>query len=188
MLRAEAAQDTELGVQIRETLAAGQYVSDGTVNTIVLQQLERNPDSGLILDGYPRTVQQAVYLENALLERGFPLPQVVHLDVPTEQIVRRLSARAMCPGCKRILNLLQDAPQVPDRCDACGGTLTRREDDKPDVILKRLQTYREVTGPVLAHYTGENYHPVDGDRALDAVFTDIQRALTPAHQRWLADR
>lgn len=188
MLRAEARQESELGRKIRETLAAGQYVSDETVNLIVLQQLERNPDSGLILDGYPRTVAQAVYLENALLERGFPPPLVVHLDVPAEEIVMRLSSRASCPQCKRILNLLQNPPRTEGHCDECGLELVRRDDDKPEVVRSRLETYGRLTGPVLAHYAGSNYLLFDGNRKPETVFTEIQSGLRPHHERWLADR
>ncbi len=188
MLRSEARQDSDLGRKIRETLAEGRYVSDEMVNVIVLQQLERNPASGLVLDGYPRTVRQAVYLENALLERGFPPPVAVHLDVPTEQIVERLSSREQCPACRRIFNLLQQQPRSPGVCDDCSGSLVRRDDDKPDVIRERLHTYHELTGPVLAHYTGANYLPLDGNRKPDAVFRDIQVSLDPFHKRWIADR
>jgi adenylate kinase len=188
MLRAESRQDSELGRTIRETLAAGKYVSDDTVNMIVLQQLERSPGSGLILDGYPRTVAQAVYLEQALLDRGYPLPQVVHLVVPTDQIVRRLSSRAMCFNCQQIFNLLQKPPRVAGVCDDCTQPLVRRDDDTPDVILDRLRTYRDLTGPVLAYYTGANYHPVDGDRSSDTVFEEIQRMLEPARRQWEEER
>ena len=188
MLRAESRQDTDLGRQIRETLASGKYVSDETVNTIVLQQLERNPNSGLILDGYPHTVAQAVYLENALLERGFPPPQVVHLDVPADQVVLRLSSRASCPNCRQIFNLLQRPPKQQDACDDCSRPLVRREDDQPAVILDRLRTYRELTGPVLEHYTGRNYHPVDGDRSPDMVFEDIRAVLESARRQWEEER
>lgn len=188
MLRAEAQQDSDLGRKIRDTLAAGQYVSDETVNLIVLQQLERNPGAGLILDGYPRTVAQAVYLENVLLERGFPPPVVVHLEVPSEQIVSRLSSRALCPVCKRILNLLQSPPKLEGRCDQCGTELVRRADDRPEVIRSRLDTYARLTGPVIAHYSGSNYLPFDGNRKPEAVFADIQTGLQPAYDHWLADR
>lgn len=188
MLRAEAQQDSELGRKIRETLAAGQYVSDETVNLIVLQQLERNPGSGLILDGYPRTVAQAIYLENALLERGFPPPVVVHLDVPAEEIVTRLSSRASCPRCKQILNLLQNPPKVEGRCDECSSELVRREDDKPEVVRSRLDTYARLTGPVIAHYTGSNYLLFDGNRKPGDVFAEIRAGLQPLFDRWFADR
>ena len=188
MLRAEARQETELGRKIRETLAAGWYVSDDVVNLIVLQQLERNPGQGLILDGYPRTVQQAVYLENALLARGFPPPVVVHLEVPGEQIVERLCSRLQCPSCRFIFNLLQQAPRADSCCDTCGGQLVRREDDKPEVVRQRLETYERLTGPVLNYYTGANYHRLNGNRNPDVVFAAIHASLADQVARWRADQ
>jgi adenylate kinase len=106
-----------------------------------------------------------------------PAPEVLHLDVPAEALVARLTARRQCPRCKHIYNLISQPPQQPDLCDADGETLVCREDDREEVIRQRLQAYDQLTGPVLEFYAGATCHRVDGTLAPAEVSRDIEILL-----------
>lgn len=174
MLRAEVSSGSPLGRQLADILAQGRYVSDDLVNAIVIRQLEATPN-GMILDGYPRTVDQAGFLTQALADRRLHAPVAVHLDVPDDAIIERLGARRICPQCRRVYNLLQHPPSQDGACDDCSATLTTRADDTPDVVRNRLATYARVTAPIFAHFS--NNVPVNGNQHPDAVFADIQKLL-----------
>ena len=181
MLRSEVADGTELGRAVSELLASGQFVGDDLVNQIVTRKLQQADYArGCLLDGYPRTVQQAEYLESVLQGIGKPRAHVVHLDVPSEVILSRLTSRLHCPNCKRTYNVSAENLRWTTECGECGALLERRSDDREDVILQRLRTYHDVTGPILAHYTGDHYHKIDGNLAPDEVFQQIQRSLRPS--------
>jgi adenylate kinase len=180
MLRSEVAEGTELGRAVSELLASGKFVSDDMVNQIVVRKLQQADYSrGCLLDGYPRTVQQAEYLDAFLASAGKPRAHVVHLDVPNEVILARLTSRMQCPNCKTIFNMSAETLGWTSECTECGSILERRSDDREDVILSRLRTYHDVTGPILALYTGENYHRIDGTLSPDDVFHGIQERLRP---------
>jgi len=176
MLRTEAESGSELGRQLAAILATGSYVSDDLVNRIVLSQLDRL-SGGLILDGYPRTVEQARFLDAALSQRGLPPPVAVTLRVPEEVIVARLSSRSQCSNCRRVFNL---ADHPAPYCAECGAPLIQRSDDRPDVIQRRLLTYHEKTRPVLDYYRSHT-HEVDGNQHPDIVFQAILRAVGGAN-------
>lgn len=174
MLRAEVSSGSPLGRQLAAILAEGSYVSDDLVNAIVIRQLEATPN-GMILDGYPRTIDQAGFLTQALAERQIHAPVAVHLDVPDDAIIERLGARRICQQCRRVYNLLQDPPRLDGACDDCSTPLTTRTDDTPDVVRRRLATYSRVTAPIFAHFS--NNVPVNGNQHPDVVFADIQKRL-----------
>lgn len=177
MLRSEAESGTELGRQLAAILATGSYVSDDMVNRIVISQLDRLNGGGLILDGYPRTVEQARFLDAALADRHLPPAVAVTLSVPEEVIVARLSSRSQCSNCRRVFN------QVDHRapyCSECGAPLIQRSDDQPEVVQRRLATYHDKTRPVLAHYEAHS-HEINGNQHPDTVFQAILRALGGAN-------
>jgi len=180
MLRSEVAEGSELGRAVSELLANGQFVNDELVNRIVSRKLQQ-PDysRGCLLDGYPRTVQQAEFLESFLQGVGKPRAHVVHLDVPNEVILGRLTSRIHCPNCKRTYNVSAADLRWTTECGECGALLERRSDDREEVILQRLRTYQDLTGPILALYTGEHYHQINGDLPPDEVFLQIQHSLRP---------
>jgi adenylate kinase len=132
---------------------------------------------GFLLDGYPRTVPQAQFLDNLLRTRGLPCPTVVHLDVPAEAVVSRLSARRQCPVCKRIYNLRSQPPRQENTCDDDGAALACRDDDKEEVIRRRLQAYEELTGPVLRYYSASACRRVDGTLSPPDVSRQIVEVL-----------
>jgi adenylate kinase len=132
---------------------AGELVPDEVVLGLVREILGLPAaDGGFILDGFPRTVAQAEGLEVILDERGVELDAVVYLDVPEEELVRRLSGRRVCAACGAVYNVYTDPPSVAAECDRCGGRLEIREDDREETVRNRLRVYRESTEPVLEWY------------------------------------
>ncbi len=177
MFRAECKAGTELGKAACTILSKGGLVSDEIVNGIVRNRISR-PDcaKGFLLDGYPRTVPQARHFSALLQERGLPDPVVIHLDVPDNALIGRLTARRQCPKCLHIYNLQSQPPRVAGICDVDGAALVTREDDREEVIRQRLKAYQELTGPVLAWFENHVW-TVDGSLAADQVSLAIERAL-----------
>jgi adenylate kinase len=180
MLREEIKAGTALGNAAQSIMAGGGLVGDDLVNRMLAKRVSE-PDSahGFLLDGYPRTVEQAEYLDHMLAERHLETPIVLHLDVPLDALVGRLTSRRQCPKCKRIYNLLHQPPRVPEVCDDDGTTLVTRKDDSEEVVTERIRTYDEVTRPVLAYYQDRKYHQIRGDRSPSYIFEEIAGILEP---------
>jgi adenylate kinase len=178
MFRAECQAGTELGRLAWSILAGGGLVDDDIVNRMVARRISQ-PDcrGGLVLDGYPRTVAQAVFLGDLLKQRGLPEPLVIHLDVPADTVVARLCARRQCPRCQGIYNLLFQPPRTGGQCDQDGATLIQRADDREEVIRQRLAAYADLTGPVLHHYSRSRYHRIDGRLPPAEVSREIETVL-----------
>jgi len=177
MLRSEIKAGSHLGRQVKNLLDSGQYVGDTQMNRLVLRRVGQDDcRNGFLLDGYPRTVAQAQFLDKIVEKRGWPSPMVVHLQVPEQVLVERLSGRRQCAACQRSYNLYTAPPPLPGKC-ACGTYLFEREDDQADVVQSRLRTYLEQTGPVLRHYRDGNLLTVDGDRDEETVFGEIAGAM-----------
>jgi adenylate kinase len=170
MFRSECKAGTELGKIACSILAKGGLVGDDIVNAMVANRIAA-PDcaNGFLLDGYPRTVQQAMYLGAVLKTRGLPEPVVIHLDVPDDVLVGRLTARRQCPQCKRIYNLLFQPPRTAGLCD-----------DQEAVIRKRLSAYAEVTGPILQWYGKAVVRTIEGAAPPDQVARAIERVVLEA--------
>lgn len=180
MLRAEIQGGTELGKSAQAIMTSGGLVGDDIVNAMLANRVAQ-PDcqNGFLLDGYPRTVDQAEYLDSLLNKRKCPKPIILHLDVPADALVGRLTSRRQCPKCNRIYNLLQQPPQKPGVCDDDGCSLATRKDDQEDTVRERLRTYDELTRPVLAHYMDQNYYQIRGDRSPGYIFEAITGILEP---------
>jgi len=178
MLRAEMQAGTELGRMAQSIMASGGLVGDDIVNTMLAARISR-PDcsAGFLLDGYPRTVEQAVFLDGLLRRSGFPPAIILHLDVPTDALVGRMTSRRQCPQCKRIYNLLHEPPKSPGVCDDDGAALFTRKDDREEVFRERLRTYDNLTQPVLAHYQDQEYYQIRGDRSPAYIFEEITGVL-----------
>ncbi|MEM3072792.1 MAG: adenylate kinase [Candidatus Bathyarchaeia archaeon] len=148
LVREEVNLKTELGQKIRVYLERGELVPDETINGLVKQKLaSKDAERGFILDGYPRTIAQAQFLNNLT-----QLDAVVYLEVPDETIVERLSTRIICEKCGAIYNEKYLKPKTPGTCDKCGGLLRKRKDDEPKVILERLKVYRKDTMPLIKYF------------------------------------
>jgi len=177
-LRAEIAAGSELGREVKALIDIGKFASDDLVNRIILSRIA-NEDckEGFILDGYPRTVEQAEFLDKALRERMFPLPTVVFFDVPQDTLVGRIVTRQICPKCGRTYNELAVKPKVDGVCDGDGAALITRADDKEEIVRERLAIYEEVTRPVLSHYPPGRYIEISGDYTPAYVFEELTAVL-----------
>lgn len=182
MLRDEYAARTPLGIAANALIAGGHLAGDDLVNPMLVRRIAR-PDCGrgFLLDGYPRTVAQAAFLQETIAGR-FPAPMILHLDVPLEALRDRLAARRQCPCCHRIYNLMHQPPRRPGVCDDDGAPLLQRSDDDREAIELRLRLYEMRTGPVLDYFARSlggrisNYR-VDGDRPAEMVAADIRSIL-----------
>ena len=153
MLRAAVSGMTPLGLTAKSYMDRGELVPDDLVNEMVTARL-KEPDAkgGFILDGYPRSPRQAEALEKILKTSGKKLNHVLHIELEDETIIDRLSKRRSCPKCGAIYHLDNKPPKALGKCDACNTGLVQRDDDKPDVIRRRLEVYREKTQPLLDFY------------------------------------
>ena len=181
MFRAECKAGTELGKMASAIMASGGLITDDITNGIVANRIAQ-PDcaDGFLLDGYPRTVPQAEHFAGLLRKRWLPQPVVIFLDVPTEALVARLTARRQCPQCKRIYNVLSQPPRVEGKCDDDGADLFTRVDDQEATIRQRMRAYEELTGPIVAWYGEGAVHKVDGSQPFAAVTKAVERVVIEA--------
>lgn len=180
ILRAECARDTASGRALQKLLAGGGLASDDTVNRLVAARLS-SPEcaNGFLLDGYPRTVSQAQFLNSLLDHLAFGEPIVLHLDVPASEVARRLGGRRQCPGCGRIYNQFFHPPRVAGVCDWDGETLFQRADDRDEIVSQRLAIYERTTRPLIDFYRSGDYHRIDAAGSEAQVREQIQDLLLP---------
>lgn len=157
MLRERVASGDELGVKVASVMQSGGLVPDEMVNRMVEDRIEQ-PDceKGFILDGFPRTVNQAKLLSGLLASKGIS-PMVVHLKVDYNIIIARLSGRRQCPTCGALYSVTSNAPTVSEVCDYDGSKLEIRDDDRPEVVGERLRAYERQTAPVLDFLKSAGY-------------------------------
>jgi len=179
IFRKNVAEGTPLGVEAKRYMDAGQLVPDEVVIAMVKDRLSQ-PDcvAGFMLDGFPRTLPQAEALDGALAEMGVALDAVVSIEVPRDTLMQRLTARRQCRQCGRIYNVMGEMPALDSVCDTCGGEVYQRDDDTVEAATKRLNDYDAITSQLVPFYSGQGLlHALDGDRAVDAVFSDIRSIL-----------
>lgn len=179
IFRANVGQGTPLGLEAKKYMNAGDLVPDEiTINMVRNRLAEDDAAKGFLLDGFPRTVPQALELDNILADLGTRLDVVLELVVDDDEVVRRLSGRRTCRGCKRIWHVDFDPPTVNGICDACGGELFQRDDDNAATIQNRLSVYAASTAPLVAFYAERGMlvgidatGPIDDitERAIDAL-------------------
>jgi adenylate kinase len=180
MLRGAVAKRTPLGIEAQRLMDAGQLVGDDVMNGLVKERIGlQDAAAGYVLDGFPRTVPQAVALDAMLRERGEALDAVVSLAAPVDELVRRLSARRECPVCKRAYQLVSAPPKDGRHCDDHRGTeLIQRADDAPETVMKRLEVYGRQTAPLLDHYRSSGrLREVPGLGTMDEVYRSLTGAL-----------
>lgn len=149
IIRAALKEQTEMGIKAKEYIENGQLVPDDVVIGIIKERLAADDcKNGFILDGFPRTVPQA----EALDEMGVEIDKVINIDVPDEKIVKRMSGRRVCKDCGASYHLEYKKPLKDGVCNACGGELVQRTDDKPETVNDRLKVYHEQTEPLIEYY------------------------------------
>ena len=176
-LRGAVANQTKIGLKAKSYMDAGELVPDDVVIAIAKERLAATGEAGFILDGFPRTVAQANALDRALEEVGKPLEAVVNLKVDRDELIRRLSGRRVCPGCGEPYHVESKAPSSEGVCDACGGSLLQRDDDKSEAVANRLNVYEAQTAPVLDYYAENG---IDRNIAATGDIEDIFDRITEA--------
>jgi len=151
LLRDAIRRGTELGKLAKEYINRGELVPDDVVVALVEEVLGKTSD-GYILDGFPRTIEQAKSLDRILEKLGKKLDAAVLFAVPDDEIIRRLSARRICPKCHAVYNLVTKPPKEDEICDVCGTPLEMRDDDKPETVRRRIEVYRKDTEPLVDFY------------------------------------
>ncbi len=179
IFRENLRKGTKLGLQAKGYMDRGELVPDEIVIGIVKNRLAE-PDCahGFVLDGFPRTVQQADALKEMLERDGRRIDQVLNIDVPDETVVERLSARRTCRSCGGVCHLIFDPPRREGVCDSCGGELYCRDDDREETVRARLAEYKAKTQPLIDYYRREGLlRDIDGSVGVEEVLEEIKAAL-----------
>jgi len=180
LFRENLKNETELGLKAKVYMDRGELVPDDVTIAMVMERLGR-PDcaGGALLDGFPRTIAQAEALDRALAERGHNISVVPYMAVPDEVLVERVSGRRLCRVCGEAYHVKFNPPQQPGVCDADGGELYQRDDDRPETVRKRLEVYWEQTSPLVDYYRRRGVLvEVNGDQPIDAVTADLRAAVS----------
>mgnify|MGYP003603447358 CR=1 FL=1 len=179
MFRAAVKEGTELGKQVKACMDAGKLVPDEVTIGIVRERLAK-PDckKGFILDGFPRTVEQADALTGILKDIGLQLTRVLNINVPAADLVERAVGRRICKKCGATYHIKFNPAKVEGICDVCGGELFQRADDSEATMKSRLAVYEAQTKPLIEYYQQAGlYTEVDGRQAIDKVFADVVKSL-----------
>ncbi|MFG6120648.1 MULTISPECIES: adenylate kinase [Thalassobacillus] len=179
MFRLAIKEGTALGKEAKSFMDKGELVPDEVTIGIVRERLSKDDcQKGFLLDGFPRTIAQAEALENLLKDMNESLDYVLHIDVPTDQLVERLTGRRVCPTCGATYHVIYNPPKVEGKCDKDGSELIQREDDQPETVRKRLDVNIEQTQPMLDFYKDKGYLvTIEGDQDINQVFKDIDEKL-----------
>lgn len=176
VLRGEAREDTQLGKKINRIVnQEKELVPDEIIDEVLHVRVKKIPaEKGVIVDGAPRKIDQLDEVESAFRENGRKIDKVIYINIPESESVERLSKRCACAVCKKNLVLENDISNIEEKCPACGGEVTQREDDTPEGIKKRLKIFFSETLPVIEHYRQKGMLvEVDGKNEVNQVLKDI---------------
>lgn len=174
LIRTAVANGSPLGKEFQSYVEKGKLVPDELVVALVQERLtQKDCENGFILDGFPRTLPQAQFLESAHVI----IDRVINIVVPDADIVRRMSGRRFCPHCQATYHTVYQKPQVEGKCDLCGTELALRADDSPETVLERLKIYHAQTEPVAGYYR-EKIATVDGTQSVEAITEEILNVLS----------
>jgi len=179
IFRANIKNGTELGMEAKKYMDQGQLVPDELTVKILLDRVAQDDcKNGYVLDGFPRTIPQAEVLDKALNELGEKIDYAIDVEVPDENIVKRMSGRRACLACGATYHIEHIPPKQEGICDTCGQSLVLRDDDKPETVLNRLKVYHKQTQPLIDFYTQKGVmKAVDGTVDMHEVFDSIVEIL-----------
>ncbi len=179
IFRANIKGGTELGMEAKKYMDAGQLVPDELTVKILLDRVaDEDCKNGYVLDGFPRTIPQALVLDKALTELNEKVDFTIDVDVPDENIVNRMGGRRACVTCGATYHVVHVPPKKEGICDKCGSELILRDDDKPETVKNRLDVYHAQTQPLIDYYTEKGIlHTVDGTVDMMDVFNEIVKLL-----------
>ncbi len=171
MFRKILKSGTELGNKINAIIQSGKLVSDDLTNELVKQELSNVHADKIVLDGYPRTVEQAQFLDSIA-----KVDKVVLIDIKNDVVIKRILGRRMCPKCNSIYNIYFNQPKVENKCDLDGETLITRKDDNEESVIKRLAVYDSQTKPLIDYYDRRHILvKYDGNKSIDPIFEAIKK-------------
>ena len=180
IFRANISQGTELGLQAKAYAEQGKLVPDEITNKMVKDYLATLSDkkNGYLLDGYPRTLDQAKAFEEMTDGTDLAVDVILAMDVPTDVLTRRITGRRTCKDCGEIYNIYSKPTKVEGVCDRCGGELTQRKDDNEESLKVRLDEYSNNTEPVIAYYEKKNMvSHINADASMDEIWSSVKEAL-----------
>ena len=179
IFRANIKEGTPLGLEAKSYMDQGKLVPDELTVKILLDRVAKDDcRNGYVLDGFPRTIPQANVLKEALAKQNDKIDYAINVDVPDENIVRRMSGRRACVTCGATYHIEHVPPKTEGICDKCGSALILRDDDKPDTVLNRLKVYHDQTQPLIDFYNNEGIlKEVDGTIDVKDVFENITKIL-----------
>ena len=179
LFRKALEEKTEIGLLAKSYMDKGELVPDEITIRMILERINQ-PDcaSGCLLDGFPRTLDQAEVLDKALKEQGKSIDKAIYIEVPNEELVKRLSGRWLCRNCQTPYHTISSPPKTPGKCDKCGGELYQRSDDKEETVKERLSVFLAQTVPILEYYKKQNkLIKVNGDLGIQEVAREIISVL-----------
>ena len=179
LFRKHQEEGTELGKLARSYMEKGELVPDEVVIRMVLERIgEPDAQDGYILDGFPRTMEQAKALDETLAQEHAQIDRVPLMEVETEELVRRLAWRWICSQCQTPYHQELAPPKQPEVCDLCGGQLYQRPDDRPEAVRRRLEVYEEQTAPLVEYYSRQGkLSRVNGQQEIEQVATELLKAV-----------
>ncbi|MBC8591566.1 adenylate kinase [Wansuia hejianensis] len=179
IFRANIKEGTELGLTAKEYMDKGLLVPDEIVVSIVKDRLTKDDcKEGFLLDGFPRTVEQAKALDNELIKMGIKLDKVVNIEADEDVLIERATGRRICKECGSTYHIKNNPPKVEGKCDLDGGILYQRDDDKVETVATRIQVYLDQTQPLIKYYTDKGLIlNIDGVRSIEDIFETIVNSL-----------
>lgn len=179
ILRNEVKNETELGKKAKQFMEKGELVPDELIIKMIENRIMQNDCAkGFLLDGFPRTIEQAMSFDKMLAQKNIILDNVIYIDVPDEEIIERLTLRRICPTCGAIYHLKNKLPRQDMVCDICGSKLIQRSDDVEETVINRLKVFKEHTKPLIEYYKKKGkLNSISGNGNVDEVFSKITDML-----------
>lgn len=177
LFRDEISKNTALGHKVKSYIDKGMLVPDGVVLDVIENKIKDIKDK-LLFDGFPRTIEQALGLEKLLSKLNIEINKVFFFDVDENNVIKRIVARRSCPKCLKIYNLITDPPKNNEMCDYCNVKLIQRNDDREDVVRKRMEVYKDLTSPLISYYRTQGIFVIINAREkINDVYNQIIKNL-----------